>query len=93
LILILLEDFPMDLLAFFWGIGVAAALCLPVWVFEALAPAPADRSLADSPPEDWFETRKARIWRSSLNPEIGEMKLSKVYIQTKKLWDLKKAKK
>jgi hypothetical protein len=55
LILIPLKDFPVALLAFFWGVGMTAAFRLPARVSDALALAPADGSLADSPLGDWAE--------------------------------------
>jgi hypothetical protein len=82
LILIPLEDFPAAFLAFFWGVGLAVAFCLPTWVLEASTLAPVDGSLVDSPLGDRAKTRMARIRMSPSNPEIGEIKLTKACIQT-----------
>jgi hypothetical protein len=84
LILILLEDFPVAFLAFFWGVGLVAAFHLPARVVKALALALADGSLADSPLGDRAEIGIVGIRMSSSNPGMGEMKLSKACIQTYK---------
>jgi hypothetical protein len=80
LILILPVDLPAAFLVFFWGVGVATILRFPAWVFDALALAPAD----------WVETRILGIGMSPSNPGIGEIKLSKAYIQIHQELDLKK---
>jgi hypothetical protein len=84
LILIPLEDFPTAFLVFIWGVRLAAAFYLPVRVFEALALAPADGSLIDSPLGGPVETGMTEIGMSPSNLGRGEIKLSKACIQTNK---------
>jgi hypothetical protein len=85
LILILPEGFPVNFLAFFWGVRLEVAFRLPARVLEALAPAPADGWLGVLSPGGWVETGMARIGTWPSKPGIGEMKLSRAYIQTKKI--------
>jgi hypothetical protein len=91
LILILPEDFPMTFLAFFRGVRLVVAFHLPARVFEALALAPVDGSLTDSSLGGQVKTGMAGIRMSPPKPVMGEIKLSKAYIQTKERSDLKKA--
>jgi hypothetical protein len=83
LILILLEDLPMVFLFFFFGVRLVVAFHLPSRVFEALALAPAEGSLAGSSPGGWAETGMARIGILPSKPGTGEIKLSRSCIQTK----------
>jgi hypothetical protein len=57
------------------------AFRLPAWVLEASTLASIDRSLPDSPLGDQAETGMAGIMMSPSNLGIGEIKLSKAYIQ------------
>jgi hypothetical protein len=54
-------------------------------VFEALALAPVEGSLMDSSLGGQVKTRMAEIRTSPLKPRMGEIKLSKAYIQTNKI--------
>jgi hypothetical protein len=64
---------------------LAIAFCLLAQVFEALALAPVEGSLADLSPGGRAKTRMARIRTSTLKSGMGEIKMSKAYIQTNKI--------
>jgi hypothetical protein len=80
LIFMPLEDLPVTFLVFFWGVRVAVAFHLPIRVFDA----PADGFPADLPHGDWAGTRITRMGVSPSNTGMGEIELSKAYIQTYK---------
>jgi hypothetical protein len=82
LILIMLADLPVAFSAFFWGVGLAVALCFSARIFDTPALAPADGSLADSQLGDRAETGFAGIGMSPSNLGMWEMKLSRACIQT-----------
>jgi hypothetical protein len=63
---------------------LAVAFCLPPLAFKELTLAPAEGSLVGSSPGGLVETRMTRIEMSPSKPGMGEIKLSKAYIQTKK---------
>jgi hypothetical protein len=62
-----------------------AAFHLPSRVFEALALALAEGSLADSSLCSWVKTRVARFGMSLSKPQMGEIKVSKAVIQTNEI--------
>jgi hypothetical protein len=57
------------------------AFHLPAHVLNASALAPVEGSLSASPPGGWAETGIAGIGMSPSKPGMGEMELSKAYIQ------------
>jgi hypothetical protein len=85
LILIPLEDLPVTFLAFFWGVGLAAAFYLLDQVFEALALALVEGSLVGSSLGDQAKTGMTGIEMSPSKSGAGEIKLSKSCIQTNKV--------
>jgi hypothetical protein len=84
-ILIPLADLTVAFLAFFWAVGLVAALRFPARVLDTPTLTSADGSLTDSQLGDRAETGTAGIRMSPSNPGMGEMKLSSAYIQTHKI--------
>jgi hypothetical protein len=67
LILILPNGRSLTFPAFFEGVGLAVAFCLPARVLKG----PTDGSLEDSLPGGWVKTRTARINMSPSKPGMG----------------------
>jgi hypothetical protein len=64
---------------------LAVAFCLAAQLLNVLALASVEGSLSASPPRGWAETGIAGIRMSPSKPGMGEMKLSKAWIQTNKV--------
>jgi hypothetical protein len=77
--------FPCGFLGFLLRSRVGSCFRLPTQVFDALALAPAVGSLLDSPPGGRAKTGTIEIRMSPSKLGMGEMKLSKTYIQTNKI--------